>query len=100
MVKNIKNFGEYLNEYWISSSPGSVVVPGEWYKDSVNSKNYKPVNTTLPDVINPMFEEDEVTGILSSMKNDQNLVGKIKNSADPIEIIDIIGEYILSKRKD
>ena len=96
----VKNFGKYLNEYWISVSPGSVVVPGEWYKDSVNSKNYRPVNTNLPDIIDPMFEEDEMTGIFSSMKKDEELTKKIKGSSDPIEIIDIIGEYIISKRKN
>lgn len=101
MQRSVKNFKSYLNEYWISVSPGSVVVPGNWYKDSVNSKNYKPVNTNMPEVVDPMFEEsDEIEDILSIMKDDQDLATKIKNATEPMEVIDLIREYIRSKRKN
>jgi len=98
MGKLIKSLETYLNEYWITDAPGTVVVPGKWFKDGVNSKNYKPKNTTLPHVVDTMFEDSEFESMLDEMKNDAELIGKIKGSSDPLEILDIIRDNIKLKR--
>lgn len=98
MEKIIKSFESYLNEYWTTDAPGTVVVPGDWFKDGVNSKNYKPKNTTMPHVVDAMYEDSEFESILDEMKKDSELIGKIKGSSDPLEILDIIRDNIKLKR--
>lgn len=48
-----------LNEYWMSVSPGTVVVPGRWYETGVNSRNYRQTDMPLPYSIDPLFEDND-----------------------------------------
>jgi len=97
-MEKLKKFDGFLNEYWTSHAPGSVIVPGEWYKDGVNSRNYKPNNTTMPHVVDPILEDSEFEKFLDSMRTDEELLGKIKGSSDPLEILDLIKKDFISKR--
>ena len=99
MEKRIKGFTEYINEYWTSVAPGTVVVPGEWGKDGVKGKNYRPVNTTMPTVIDPMFEDEDLDNIIETMKKDSNILDRIRGTEDPAEVLDLVREFIRKGRK-
>ena len=94
----IKDFKNFLNEYQASVAPGTVVVPGDWYKDGVNSRNYKSFDNTMPHVVDPMMEDSEFESMLDDMKTDPELLGKIKGSVDPLEILDLIKKTLKLKR--
>lgn len=98
MEKIINDFKLFLNEYWGSSAPGTVIVPGDWYKDSVSSRNYKPSNTNMPFVIDPVLEDSDFISIFDDLREDEDLLDKIKGSEDPLKIINMIENAIKSKR--
>ncbi len=60
----IKNFNEFVNE-WLDA-PGSVDVPSDAYDPKVNSRNYKPANSPLPEVIDAMFEASYINDFLDN----------------------------------
>lgn len=87
----MKNYLDFINEYWEDTSPGTVVVPGEWYRDNVNSRNYKPFNTQIPQIVDPLLERDiDISMVLKTLKEDKNLYHIIQNTKNPHKIIDII----------
>lgn len=94
----IKNFNKFLNEYWGSSAPGTVIVPGEWYKDSVNKRNYKPSNTTMPHIVDPILEDSEFISILDAIRDDEKTLDELSSVSDPLEILNIIEKFIKLKR--
>lgn len=60
MGKNIKGFTEFINEFAGAGGPGSVSVPGEWYKNSVNSRNYHPIGRgQLPQVVDGLYQSTD-----------------------------------------
>jgi hypothetical protein len=60
----IKKFDQFLNE-WLDS-PGSVDVPGDSYDPKVNSRNYKPANPPLPEIVDAMFETAYINDFLDN----------------------------------
>jgi hypothetical protein len=60
MGKNLKSFDTFLLEFAGEGAPGSVVVPGEWYKNNVNSRNYHPVGKgQLPQVVDTLYQSTD-----------------------------------------
>ena len=49
-----KNLGDFLRE-WLDS-PGSVDVPGQNTEFRVSSRNYKPSNPQMPEIVDSMYE--------------------------------------------
>jgi len=98
MQNNIKSYSTYINEYWTTIAPGTVVIPGGWAKSGARSHNYKEVNTPLPKVVDTMYEDSEFDSIIEEMKLDLELIEKIKGSEDPLEILDIIKKTVQLKR--
>lgn len=86
MENTIKSFENFLNEYYISEAPGSVVVPGEWYKDNVNSRNYRPAYTQMPQVVDSMFQTTDLYNYLDTLQEEEEFKKMIesKDSADKI----------------
>lgn len=80
----IKNFNEFVNE-WLDA-PGSVDVPGDAYDPKVNSRNYKPANPPLPEVVDAMFEASYINDFLDnqgkSEEFNQFLEGAKRSGAD------------------
>jgi len=63
-MENIKKYSNYINE-WLDS-PGSVDVPGSEMEVRVNSRNYQPKNTQMPETYDAMFEAAEFYDFLDS----------------------------------
>jgi hypothetical protein len=86
MENTIKSFENFLNEYYISEAPGSVVVPGEWYKDNVNSRNYRPAYTQMPQVVDSMFQTTDLYNYLDTLQEEEEFKKMIesKDGADKI----------------
>ena len=60
----IKKYQEFLKE-WLDS-PGSIDVPGQNTEIRVNSRNYKPENQPLPQVIDAMYEASYINEFLDN----------------------------------
>jgi hypothetical protein len=89
----LKKFPDFLNEY---SLPGSVGVPASVYAKGVNSVNYKSTNITMPEVIDPMYEDFDFGPFMENLKMDTELISKIENSDSAIQIIDMIADKLKS----
>jgi hypothetical protein len=95
MDKNIKSFGEYLLEYYTSDAPGSVVVPGEWYKDGVNSRNYRPAHVQTPQVVDAMFQTTDLYNYLDELSEEEEFVKILRDSGkSPKDIIKYVKQRI------
>jgi hypothetical protein len=94
MENKIKGFGDFLLEYYNSVAPGSVVVPGEWYKDNVNSRNYRPAYTQLPDVVDSMFQTTDLYNYLDDLSEEEELNKLIKEGKNAKEIIKYVKKRI------
>lgn len=94
MENKIKSFGDFLLEYYTSVAPGSVVVPGEWYKDNVNSRNYRPAYTQLPDVVDSMFQTTDLYNYLDNLSEEEELDKLIKEGKNAKEIIKYVKKRI------
>lgn len=80
MKEKIKSFGNFLLEFYTSDSPGSVVVPGSWYKDSVNSRNYRPAHSQTPQVVDAMFQTTDLYNYLDTLSEEEEFVKILKDS--------------------
>jgi hypothetical protein len=87
MDRTIKSFENFLYEYYISEAPGSVVVPGEWYKDNVNSRNYRPAYTQTPQVVDSMFQSTDLYNYLDTLGEEEEFTNMVKNSKDVIRYL-------------
>jgi len=94
MESNIKSFGNFLNEYYISSAPGSVVVPGEWYKDSVNSRNYRPAYSQMPQVVDSMFQSTDLYNYLDTLAEEEEFNEMFKKGDAPSDVIKYLKKRI------
>lgn len=94
MERNIKSFENFLNEYYVSEAPGSVVVPGEWYKDNVNSRNYRPAYTQMPQVVDAMFQTTDLYNYLDTLQEEQEFVAMLKNSDAPEKVVKYLKKRI------
>jgi hypothetical protein len=104
MKANIKSFEDFLLEYYVSEAPGSVVVPGEWYKDSVNSRNYRPAYTQMPQVVDAMFQTTDLYNYLDTLSEEEEFSKIVKeNNGKPKQIIKYlkrrINEELLPQQK-
>jgi hypothetical protein len=63
-MENLKKYSNYINE-WLDS-PGSVDVPGSEMEVRVNSRNYQPKYTQMPEIHDAMFEAAEFYDFLDS----------------------------------
>lgn len=93
-----------MNEYWSSVAPGSVVVPGEWYKDNVNSRNYRPANTQMPAVVDTMYGSTDLYSYMDSLSEEDEFAEVLKQKHNnPKDIIKYlkkrIGEELSYKAK-
>lgn len=68
MSDRIKSFENFIEE---SFAPGSVVVPGEWYKDNVNSRNYRPANTQMPRVVDDLYNRTDLYTYLDELAEEE-----------------------------
>lgn len=94
MKGNIKSFENFLNEYYISESPGSVVVPGEWYKDNVNSRNFRPAYTQMPQVVDTMFQTTDLYNYLDTLQEEEEFVKMIENRDAPEKVVKYLKKRI------
>lgn len=95
-MSRIESFENFIAEYYISASPGSIVVPGEWYKDNVNSVNYVSKKQPLPQVIDPMFETDDVYLKLDELILDKDFDALIKKGeSSSKEIVQYIKNWLM-----
>ena len=94
----IESFGDFINENYISASPGSIVVPGEWYKDNVNSVNYVDKVQPLPQIVEPMFELSSLKSHLDDLSEDNEFRRILKNSsADSRKVTKYIKDSVVKK---
>lgn len=94
MERTIKSFENFLNEYYISEAPGSVVVPGEWYKDNVNSRNYRPAYTQMPQVVDSMFQTTDLYNYLDTLQEEEEFQAMLKNNEAPEKIVKYLKKRI------
>lgn len=95
MDGKIKSFEDFLLEYYVSEAPGSVVVPGEWYKDNVNSRNYRPAYTQMPQVVDAMFQTTDLYNYLDTLSEEEEFTTFIKENVDkPRDIIKYVKKRI------
>lgn len=94
MEKSIKSFEKFLNEYYISQAPGSVVVPGEWYKDNVNSRNYRPAYTQTPQVVDAMFQSTDLYNYLDSLAEEEEFNNMMESGKSSKEIMKYLKKRI------
>lgn len=94
MEVNIKSFENFLNEYYVSEAPGSVVVPGEWYKDNVNSRNYRPAYTQMPQVVDAMFQTTDLYNYLDTLQEEEEFVEMLKKGDAPDKIVGYLKKRI------
>lgn len=100
-MRTLESFENFIAEYYISASPGSVVVPGEWYKDNVNSVNYVAKTQPLPQVIDPMFETNEIYKQLDELSTHKDFIDLLADKNNkPREIIDFIKTFLTLKGMD
>jgi hypothetical protein len=71
MLDNLKSFGNFISENWSAFAPGSVVVPGEWYKDNVNSRNYRPAYTQMPRVVDDLYNTTDLYSYLDELAEEE-----------------------------
>jgi hypothetical protein len=94
MEGRVKSFENFLNEYYISAAPGSVVVPGEWYKDNVNSRNYRPAYTQTPQVVDAMFQSTDLYNYLDTLAEEDEFNEMVKRGEAPKEVIKYVKKRI------
>ena len=94
MKSSIKSFENFLNEYYVSEAPGSVVVPGEWYKNNVNSRNYKPAYTQLPQVVDAMFQTTDLYNYLDTLQEEEEFIEMLKNNDAPNKVVKYLKKRI------
>ena len=95
-MSKIESFENFIAEYYISAAPGSIVVPGKWYKDNVNSVNYVSKTQPLPQVVDTMFETDDVYIKLDKLKSDEDFNSFIKKKdLSSKEIIEYIKNWLI-----
>jgi hypothetical protein len=95
-MSKIESFENFIAEYYISAAPGSIVVPGEWYKDNVNSVNYVSKTQPLPQVVDTMFETDDVYLKLDQLILDKDFDMLIKkNDSSSKDIIQYIKNWLM-----
>ncbi len=84
MLGRIKSFENFIGEHWSAFAPGSVVVPGEWYKDNVNSRNYRPAYTQMPQVVDDLYNTTDLYTYLDELAEEEEfqkmLMSDHKNS--------------------
>jgi hypothetical protein len=71
MLDRIKSFENFIGEHWSAFAPGSVVVPGEWYKDNVNSRNYRPAYTQMPQVVDDLYNTTDLYSYLDELAEEE-----------------------------
>lgn len=71
MLGRIKSFENFIGEHWSAFAPGSVVVPGEWYKDNVNSRNYRPAYTQMPQVVDDLYNTTDLYSYLDELAEEK-----------------------------
>ena len=71
MSSGIKSFEQFIKENWSAFAPGTVVVPGEWYKDNVNSRNYRPANTQMPQVVDDLYNTTDLYTYLDQLAEEE-----------------------------
>jgi|688.fasta_scaffold2705103_1 hypothetical protein len=97
-MRIVESFENYVAEYYISASPGSVVVPGEWYKDNVNSVNYVDKKQPLPMVIDPMFEKDKIYIHLDELSTNEDFVNLLRSEGlGAKKVIEFIKDWLYTK---
>jgi len=94
MEGRVKSFENFLNEYYISAAPGSVVVPGEWYKDNVNSRNYRPAYTQTPQVVDAMFQSTDLYNYLDTLAEEDEFNEMVKRGEAPKKVIKYVKKRI------
>lgn len=94
MKVRIESFEEFTNENW-GDGPGSVSVPGEWYKTNVNSRNYRPANTQLPQVVDTMYGSTDLYSYMDSLSEEEGFAEFLKKKYnDPKDIIKYLKKRI------
>jgi hypothetical protein len=96
-MSSIESFDKFIAEYYISASPGTVVVPGEWYKDNVNSVNYVAKRQPMPEVIDTMFEDNEMFKHLNSLVMDKDFNEMVTKGAKSKDVIEYIKNWLMQK---
>ncbi len=95
MSCSIKSFEEFLKEHWSAFAPGSVVVPGEWYKDNVNSRNYRPAYTQMPSVVDDLYNTTDLYTYLDELAEEEEFQNMLKNDhTDSKKIVKYVKQRI------
>ena len=95
MKGNIKSFENFLNEYYISEAPGSVVVPGEWYKDNVNSRNFRPAYTQMPQVVDDLYNTTDLYTYLDELAEEEEFQKMLRSDhSDSKKIVKYVKQRI------
>lgn len=94
MEARIKSFENFLAEYDNFESPGSVEVPGEWYKDNVNSRNYRPAYTQMPQVVDAMYQSNDVYNYLDTLSEEEEFGKILKDHKNPKDVTNYVKKRI------
>jgi len=95
MNEKIKSFENFLLEFYTSDAPGSVVVPGNWYKDTVNSRNYKPAHSQTPQVVDAMYQTTDLYNYLDTLEEEEEFNNILKDGKKgPKELIKYLKQRI------
>jgi hypothetical protein len=87
MKSRIESFEEFVNENW-GDGPGSVSVPGEWYKTNVNSRNYRPANTQLPQVVDTMYGSTDLYSYMDSLSEEEGFAEFLKKKYNDLQALE------------
>jgi hypothetical protein len=68
MSSKAKSFEDYIKENF---APGTVAVPGEWYKDNVNSRNYRPAYSQMPVVVDDLYNTTDLYTYLDQLAEEE-----------------------------
>jgi hypothetical protein len=73
----MKDFKQFLLTEWLDS-PGSIDVPGQNTEIRVKSRNYNSTNPQLPEVVDSLFEANDVYDFLDEHGNSEDFNKFIK----------------------
>ena len=95
MSSGIKSFEQFIKEQWSAFAPGSVVVPGEWYKDNVNSRNYRPAYTQMPQVVDDLYNTTDLYTYLDELAEEEEFKKMLRSDhSDSKKIVKYVKQRI------
>ena len=92
MSSRVKSFENYIQE---SFPPGVVEVPGQRYKDNVNSRNYRPAHTQMPSVVDDLYNRTDLYTYLDQLAEEEEFQKMLSsNDKDSKKIVNYVKKRI------